>query len=239
MQYSLIPAVSIQQPTEQAVLFFNGWGMDERCIPKSFKSNSKQDVVVVYDYQDMHYSKELHQQLFSYKSVTLIAWSFGVWAASQCYAKTALREIKLTKKYAINGTPVGIDSAYGVAPRMVEMTVKTLSESSLLRFYRNMFEDDEGYQEFLEKRMPSRKFEGIKSELIYLQRTIKTSHEEKLNTQNSCVYDAAIIGRKDRIFTSRSTRAYYQKHSAKTLIQEVDGPHFILDTLDNTCTTNN
>lgn len=239
MQYSLLPAISIQQPTEHAVVFFNGWGMDEHCIPKSFKSRAKHDVVVVYDYQDMHYSKELHQQLCSYKNVTLIAWSFGVWAASQCYAKTALSEINVTKKYAINGTPVGIDSNYGVAPRMVEMTVRALSESSLLRFYRNMFADDKTYQEFLKKRMPNRKFENIKSELIYLQRTIKISHEEKLDEQNSCIYDVAIIGRQDRIFPSQATRAYYQQHSTKTLIQEVDGPHFILDIFDNTCMIKN
>lgn len=234
MQYSLIPAINTQQTTQQAVLFFNGWGMDARCIPNGF--NSQHDLVVVYDYQyksyqDLHYSEELHQILSRYKSVTLIAWSFGVWAASQCYAKTALAEINLSKKYAINGTPIGIDGDYGVTPRMVEMTVRKLSESSLLRFYRNMFEDDESYQCFLKTRAPTRAFENIKSELIYLQKAIQASQKDQSNKQTDCFYDEALIGSQDRIFTSHATRAYYQYHSPETKIQEFCAPHFMLDTV--------
>lgn len=85
----------------ELTLFFCGWGMDEHAVQHVTGAG---DVLVFYDYRDI--SKEEAPMIEEYRSVRVVAWSMGVWAAS-----VLLNRWNLPTSYriAINGTERPVD----------------------------------------------------------------------------------------------------------------------------------
>lgn len=68
----------IKNNQKHLLLFFAGWGMDE--TPFLTIHPTDKDWMICYDYRSLAFDTDL---LETYSQITLIAWSMGVWAASQ------------------------------------------------------------------------------------------------------------------------------------------------------------
>jgi biotin synthesis protein BioG len=110
------------------LLFFNGWGMDEKPFNHLAVDNDL-DILMVYDYTTLDDVKELD----AYKTVHLVAWSLGVFAAAKVLAGK-----KFASAVAINGTLKPIDEGEGIAPAIFQGTIDLWSEASRMKFNRRM-----------------------------------------------------------------------------------------------------
>lgn len=169
----------------ELIIFFNGWGMDEKPFLKYINKNK--NFLICYDYQDLDFNLNL---IKSYSKILLIAWSMGVFIASKVFEKI---NINFIKKIAINGTLFPINKNLGIHPKIFDLTLNTLNTENLQKFYFNMCGNIENYNLFnLNK--PTR---DIKSIFLELQ-SIKNIF---LNSQiTNFAWDKAIIGLQDNIF---------------------------------------
>ena len=83
---------------KELIIFFSGWGTDERIFSNIELYNNNYDICLVWDYND-----PITELLFTsdYTKINIIAWSLGVWSASEFIKNNS---IKINKTVAINGT---------------------------------------------------------------------------------------------------------------------------------------
>ena len=202
-----------QQHSKNLVLIFLGYGQDQNPF-KSLNTVTKDDIAIVFDYQDLSFDESLYQE---YESITLIAWSMGVMIAPIVLSNTA----KLVKKIALNGTVHGIDDTLGIPPSLWQATIDSLTEQTYLKFVRRMCSDTSLYEEYLQNK-PQRALESFKSELISLQAIAKQ------RKQNNFEYDLAIVGNKDKIIAPK--RQLLSWSNAHVLVKQTEIAHYSLET---------
>jgi hypothetical protein len=122
-----------QRGAPQLLLFFNGWGMDERVVAH-LAPPAGCDLLEVHGYADRD-GAPLERVLAGYGSFVLVAWSFGVWAAAVVLA--AVRRVPAVA-VAINGTCRPIDAEYGIPPQLYRATLERFSAPALDSFTRRM-----------------------------------------------------------------------------------------------------
>ena len=203
-----------QQHSKNLVLIFLGYGQDQNPF-KSLNTVTKDDIAIVFDYQDLSFDESLYQE---YESITLIAWSMGVMIAPIVLSNTA----KLFKKIALNGTVQGIDDTLGIPPSLWQATIDSLTEQTYLKFVRRMCSDTSLYEEYLQNK-PQRALESFKSELISLQAIAKQ------RKQNNFEYDLAIVGNKDKIIAPK--RQLLSWSNAHVLVKQTEIAHYSLETV--------
>ena len=202
-----------QQHSKNLVLIFLGYGQDKNPF-NSLNTVTKDDIAIVFDYQDLSFDESLYQE---YESITLIAWSMGVMIAPIVLSNTA----KLFKKIALNGTVQGIDDTVGIPPSLWQATIDSLTEQTYLKFVRRMCSDTSLYEEYLQNK-PQRALESFKSEIISLQAIAKQ------RKQNNFEYDLAIVGNKDKIIAPK--RQLLSWSNAHVLVKQTEIAHYSLET---------
>lgn len=199
-----------QNKSGQLILFFNGWGFDEKCIAHLQTQNY--DVKAVNDYRDL---SVFDRTVFSaYSSVTVVAWSFGVWVANAVLGKTASG---IYRAYAINGTLRPVDDLLGIPEKIFSGTLNTLSESSYLKFQERVMGGVENFRQN-EHFLPTREFAEQKQELECLSRHFAGEPTENLN------WNKAICGNADRIFPFKNQLQFWGDKAI-----EKPFPHFVFD----------
>ncbi len=199
---------------KSALLFFNGWGMDENIV---FFLNDNSgpdfpyDILHCNDYRDTNLPDEIHQQLKSYDERVIIAWSLGVWAAS----RSGLRNI--SQAVAINGTLSPINTFKGISPHIYQTTLDNYCDDSRDRFMRRICGGSSGFKAF-EVMAPQRSTEDQKQELITIQKHVLSAYPLKTPWR----FQHAIIGGKDLIFTDTAQQRAWGK-TAQTVISSM--PH--------------
>ncbi|MBN2669862.1 MAG: DUF452 family protein [Bacteroidales bacterium] len=186
--------------SDKLIVFFNGWGMDERVI--EHMDTSGMDILMFYKYsQSEAFSLEKIQ---SYKSRYLVAYSLGVFMACEWLSR---HKISFDYSIAINGTIFPIDHEKGISEAIYEGTHDYLSEESLRKFNRRMFSDRNELERFnLIK--SSFTIEQLKNELNF----IKTCYKKQ--EQWHCLFDKAYIGLQDQIFLpDRQRKAWEGTHT--------------------------
>ena len=103
----------IKNNQKHLLLFFAGWGMDETPFLQIHPTDK--DWMVCYDYRSLEFDAGILQE---YSEITLIAWSMGVWAASQIMKQYP--SLPLSQSIAINGTLYPIHETKGIAPAIFE-----------------------------------------------------------------------------------------------------------------------
>ncbi len=190
------------------LLFWNGWGMDER--PFSHLTGAAHDVLMLYDYRTLSPPDELARLDGAYGRVRQIAWSFGVWAAG-AWAGTAPASVSFD--LAVNGTSDPIHPLHGIPPEAFLEMAGRLSTGRRDRFYRHMFANDEDAARFM-GRPPARAFAEQHEELLAL-------------TGAACLLPApfttALISARDRIMPARNQLRYWKTRSA---VRKTNGGHF-------------
>jgi hypothetical protein len=123
----------------------------------------QRDTLIIWDYTDLSTPLPLDE-----RPIDLIAWSMGVWAATQ----TCPTE-HLTSATAINGTPWPIDETRGIPPAIFDGTLSTYSESGLARFRKRMCGGVGATNDFLQY-APQRTTEDLGTELAALGEAIRS-----------------------------------------------------------------
>ena len=216
--------------SKKAILFFAGWGMDEK--PFTHMQHKDYDLIIFYDYTSLSFSgcpREevcspscskgcIMQRIFShYREITIIGWGFGVWCASAAFDKyltrlghfCQFRELKFWAKIkraiAINGTLMPISATWGISPQSLKKTIEALPDTSVMeKFIRRMCQGKKEY-EFYIAHTPQRETEQAKKELL----TIK----ENLFLSNSLTWDTAITSQEDTIFKTSRQQTFWHNYS--------------------------
>lgn len=167
------------------LLVFNGWGCDENILSGVDKDNH--DILLLSDYTD--FNNSFIKEIQSYKSVQIIAWSFGVSIANHLLPLIP----QVSYSLAVNGTIHPIDNEKGIPHQSYYATLNNLSEHSRDKFFRRMMGGKNNvdlYNKFLPKRT-------IESQTKELKQFIKwNSLNEFINPKWSKI----VIGAKDNIF---------------------------------------
>lgn len=199
-----------QHPSPHLLLFFAGWGMDETPFRQFHPVNC--DWMVCYDYRSLNFDEHLLQ---GYTNITLIAWSMGVWIASQVMSAHA--NLPITRSIAINGTFHPIDETLGIAPSIFDSTLQGLNEQTLQKFQRRMCGSANDYQAF-QTTAPQRPVEELKEELAAIR-----EHYQSLPPP-TFLWQKAIIGKADRIFLPENQYRAWKEEAGS--IEQVEAAHY-------------
>ncbi len=199
------------------IIFFSGWGSDYRIISIDESHTYESDIFVVWDYTDLNYKIP---DFSMYDSISIIAWSFGVWNADLILSQSS---INYKKVIAINGTLFPIDDNKGIPESIFAGTLDTLNEDNLNRFYRRMCGSKSKFTEFINCHKPERDIESLRQELK------ETGLRYTSNTHlNSIKWDKAIIGKNDNIFPYKNQMSSWSEYCQNNFIeiQETEDSHF-------------
>jgi len=188
--------------SNELILFFCGWGMDEKPF-RPIKNNA--DILFVSDYSDLYFPDF---NFSNYKKIYLIAFSAGVLIAS--YLQDKLPRIDL--KIAVNGTLKLIDAKEGL-PQNILYEMENITLENAMNFRKKLFDNDNDYNLF-NKYQPSRDLESSLNELAALKNIQSKSFE----------YDKVIIGKNDNIIPYENQLKAWKNHKN---ICETNGGHFL------------
>lgn len=180
------------------ILFFNGWGMDKNCvsgikIPENFKVEIL-DFPYTYDIRNLN----------KYEKVYFAGWSFGAWYLSKFITDNKIKSQNIT---AVNGLGE-IIGRYGIPYKMIDFTIKNLTEKSLLKFYKNMGISNKIIS-------PQKSFSSVRDELVIFRKNY-------IPIKN--IFTKIIIGKNDRIIHFKNQKRYCIENNIKYI--EKDFPHY-------------
>lgn len=199
----------VRKDSPKLLVFLAGWGMDPR--PFDRLSSPAYDVLMLFDYRELG---DLSLDLSAYQEIEVLAWSLGVSAALRSIEKISAR-----RWIFLNGTGAFCHKGWGIHPRLMERTIKALKtrgEESLLAFYKNMFQGEEGLEEFLARR-PSRPLEELITELEEASSWSPTFPKEDLRA-------VALVGEKDCIISPSAQETFWKE--AKIPVKSLPFGHF-------------
>jgi hypothetical protein len=195
---------------KELLLFFSGWGMDER--PTAHLAAGRFDVCTCFDYNTLDTDET--SRWARYDRVTVAAWSMGVWAAEQVLAGL---NIAVEQAVAINGTPKPVDDAQGIPVQLAQATLDGLTPDSLRRFYRRMLGGGNLLKEMeLSCSLPAVDFDERREELCRII-------ARRPYPESGFVWSKALISTADAIFPPENLRAAWQ---GRAEVVELDAPHY-------------
>ncbi len=213
----------IKNNQKHLLLFFVGWGMDPTPFLTIYPIDK--DWMICYDYRSLTLDASL---LETYSQITLIAWSMGVWTASQIMKQYP--HLPVSQSIAINGTLYPIHETKGIAPSIFDGTLHGLNEQTLHKFQRRMCGSTDDYKAF-QATSPQRPVEELKEELAAIQKQYFSLPPSDFKWQK------AIIGKSDRIFLpdnqypawenqvdslEQVEAAHYQQELFHTILMQAD-----------------
>ena len=202
---------------DRVIIFFNGWGMDENAV---IRLSGIYDLLMVYDYR--HLENKNFPVLQEYQEIFVVAWSMGVWAASQIMKQYP--SLPLSQSIAINGTLSPIHETKGITPTIFEGTLQGLNEQSLQKFQRRMCGSAADYKAF-QTVAPQRPVEELKEELAAIQKQYLSL------PPSDFAWQRAIIGKSDRIFLPDSQWLAWRNKVDS--LEYTEAAHYQQDLFDN------
>lgn len=187
------------------IIFFNGWGMDENIITHIAAEDL--DILLIQDYKTLT-DVEIKNH---YKKIYIIAWSFGVFVASQAFQTKPHNAISI----AINGTENPIHQQFGIVPEVFKGTLENWNNINAEKFMNRIFGGNKTKNSF-SSLLPLRQADEQKEELQQLQNLVLTKKS------STFTWDFSIIGMKDAIFLPDNQKKYWQ---GKTRLLAKDWPH--------------
>lgn len=200
-----------REKNDQLVLLYGGWGTDDNFFT-SFCDDSF-DFILFYNYSAD--DPLVLPEAKTYKKITLIAWSLGVWAAEYLLPKTGIVP-DLT--IAVNGTPIPADDHYGIPLKIFEGTLNNITEENMEKFYLRMFGDKKTYEMNID-RIPRRTIKSLHDELRWMYNRMM---EE---TRPGFSWNYAVTSESDRVFPANNVNSYWEKEkNTKHIV--LDMPHY-------------
>ncbi|MGL4307755.1 MAG: pimeloyl-ACP methyl esterase BioG family protein [Cetobacterium sp.] len=186
------------------ILFFNGWGMDKDIFSNFSSLKNFHIEIISYPYivPPIDFTK--------YNKIFIIGWSFGVY-----YASLFLKDFKYTyEAIAINGTPEVIGN-YGITPKIFQLTLETLNQENLIKFYKNMEISD--------------KIFFNKKDINFLANSLKDLGDNYTPQKN--FFHRVIIAQRDKIIPTSRQIKYFEKE--KVPIYIIPCGHYPFEFLDS------
>ncbi|MDR1523674.1 MAG: DUF452 family protein [Tannerella sp.] len=174
-----------EEARSRLLLFFAGWGMDERPFIEYLPPD--RDCIICYDYRSLAFDGSLPAP---YRNIRVVAWSMGVWAASRVLEG---RHWPVTESVAVNGTPWPVDDERGIATAVFRGTLERLDEKTLHKFRRRMCGSREALESFT-AHAPRRTVEDLREELEQIDKRSAEPYSP------SFAWDKIYIGLHDKIF---------------------------------------
>lgn len=165
--------------SNELILLFNGWGMDER--PYKPIASSR-DILFVSDYTDL----ELNFDFSKYEKIILMTFSAGAFMAA--YLKEKLPKLDL--KIALSGNFYLFKDGLGTPQEML-YAMENVSFENALEFRKNLVDTVKDYNLF-NKNQPHRTLESSLKEIKLLQ------EYSKENKTLDFEFDKVIIGKQDK-----------------------------------------
>lgn len=187
----------------KVIVFFNGWGMDEKVV--SNLDIEDYDIFQVCDYTNL---TDIEENFSNYSEKILVCWSMGVFV-SNCYFDILKN---FDRKIAINGTLKPIDDNFGIPENIYDLMIENFNELTVQKFMKKMTLSNifENYQ--------SRSNEELKQELISIK---------NIRIENKLNFDKVIVSLKDKIIPSKNQLNYW--HNSGINPVETDTPHYLFD----------
>ncbi|MGN0845119.1 MAG: alpha/beta fold hydrolase [Kiritimatiellia bacterium] len=195
---------------DRLLIFFTGWGMDER--QTAHLADDSCDVWTVSDYTAPVVLPAIPAR---YRSCLLVAWSLGVWAAAE--AAPSLPSA-LDAAIAINGTLTPIDERDGIPPAIFTGTGDNwIDPRARQRFLLRMTGTPQSAEAFPpQRRTPLEQ----QRELQSIACRAAAPRATPLPNPFSC----ALIATRDRIFPADAQRNAWRRQ-LNTRIREFDASH--------------
>lgn len=192
------------QGNKSIIVFFNGWGMDEKIVKHLDCENY--DVLVLFDWRNF----DLPSFDFTkYQNKILTAWSMGVFVCNYFYEQFK----NFNSFIAVNGTQDPIDDNFGIPQTAYNLTIEHFNENTCSKFMKKISPDIEL------KNFCSRSLDELKQELIAIK---------NLKIDKYLNFNKAIISVKDRIFPYKNMKNFWSQKDI--IISEIDSSHYVFDT---------
>lgn len=201
----------IRKKRERLILFYNGWGMDDR--PFRPLPSKQFDVLVCSDYSQQENVPALQKMLDQYKECSLVAWSMGVYFGQLHFCDSDSRVF--AKKIAVNGTLCPVDDSFGIPRGIFADTLKGLDEDTLHRFRRRMCKSKKIMDKFLIN-SPQRNIEDLRNELQ------KISEISQPIARSESIYTDVIVTDRDYIMPTSNQLEFW----SGSRVHILNAPHF-------------
>ncbi len=189
----------VREGNRRLLIFFNGWGMDERLLAM-IAPPAGSDLLAVYDYTDLQSADAVQAAVATYPAADLVAWSMGAWAAATVFGSG---EACFDRAVAVNGTGRPIDDEYGIPASLFHATLEGFSERARDSFFRRMCDGRDACGEFL-PHAPLRDVEDQRRELSALAR------DAGEGVPPPGPFTSALVGTRDRIMPPEHQVRYWQ-----------------------------
>ncbi|MGL5683452.1 MAG: pimeloyl-ACP methyl esterase BioG family protein [Marinifilaceae bacterium] len=202
-----------QEGHENVIIFFNGWGMDHKVIAHL---EGDFDILMCYNYKDI--KQVTSPNVKHYTKIYLVAWSMGVWAATQAITKWGFTP---HRSVAINGTSCPIDNCFGIPQRVYLLTERTMSDKGRKLFTERMFtipSECEKWSHLIANRG-----------LIDVCEELTSIREQWNGIAISTKWDKIIVAQEDAIFPTKNLLAWAETQEAAHVIKTAGG-HYLWHT---------
>ncbi len=179
----------------ELILFFNGWGVPKEFFTHLNEKDSSYKIKFVELEEDINLLN-----LEKYSEINIIAWSFGVYNASnKCFPLIKSNKLNIKKIIAINGSTKAINKNFGIPPKIFNATLNNINKDTYFKFLENIGLSGENTK-YLEKYKVNLKLFG-----------------DNYNDSIPSIFNHAIISTKDRIFPKRALLEHYKDNNHKVI----------------------
>ena len=192
----------------RVLVFFAGWGMDER--PFRRFTAVGHDVLVCSDYRETALPDAAWQAIRTYAAADVVAWSLGCAVAARALAAGGW---PAGDRVAINGTVCPEDETRGIPARWMSATADNLAAGGWRKFVRRMCSEPAALADF-EANPPDRDVPGLIAELQVLR---------QLPAPVRAGFDRAWVGTDDRIILAENQRRCWEHYGVPVV--SAKAPH--------------
>ncbi|MDR2414306.1 MAG: DUF452 family protein [Odoribacteraceae bacterium] len=197
----------IKQGARRLIIFFGGWGLDERSVNHL---TSDSDVLMYYDYRDVATGEA--PDATGHDIVDVAAWSMGVWAAGVSLARWGLSP---RRAVALNGTGRPVDDLHGIPPALYALTERGMNERGWEKFIARSLDGEEEQTRF-RSCQPLREMGERVEEL-------RRVREQSTGASPATSWHRAFISREDIIFPVENQREWWR---SRVEITDLPGGHY-------------
>ena len=202
----------IHKKHKHLLLIFNGWGFDEHAWV-DLHAPAQTDVLLISDYTTLDNADTL-QYTEDYVAVSVLAWSFGVYAAQLCS-----RHIHHARHcVAVNGTLHPVHDTFGIPAAVFNATLSGYNDTSRDKFMQRVA----GSAAALQARIQALPRRSTASQLAELQALAGYFHQPP--PAQGLHWRQAIVARRDRIFPPANMHAAWQRQGV--VVSGIDSGHW-------------
>ncbi len=202
-----------QSDSGNALIVFSGWSTGREYFDDDLFSKINDNILFVNCYTDLD-DKNLFEAVCEFESISIVAWSFGVWVAGR-FILNQKENLKFSQFIAVNGTLSPIDRKHGIHPAIAEKTLNSLQKG--------------GYKSFLDAMGPeaysaANPCSDNEERISELDLLIKTSQQLSAVEAVRFAPIQAYVGTLDRIMPAKAQVRSWQALGINPI--ELTEPHF-------------